>query len=706
MSLIKSFVALSAGVVAASGAFAQTTSHFNTYGAPGIIEMPSGLPFDNGQVSLSFGYLNSGALRTSATFQVLPRLSGTFRYSSIANWSGGTALLDRSFDIRYLLRREGRRMPSITVGIQDFMGTGVYSAEYIAATKTISPRLTVTGGIGWGRLGSAGSFRNPLAAIFPNFATRPTGFSGNGGLPEWNRWFRGPAALFGGIEYRASPRLTLKAELSSDAYATEVGKGIYSHNSPINVGFDWQATRSLSFSGYYLNGSTAAIRASYSFNPRHPSFAGPLHPAPTPVIPRPAKAVDPAAWGTEWTDQPDGPQILNGNLATLLAGDGLEVIALNVTADTAQVWVRNRTHDAEPEAIGRVARIMAGTLPASIENFVITPMVQGMPVTSIRLQRTDLETLENAPGGTAAMLERTEFLNGGYWTPDAVVTPGAYPSWRWSITPFIGLGIFDPDNPARADFGLKFEARYEPRPGLVFSTEIRKRAVGNINSVTRVSDSVVRHVRSDYRFYDVQGDPAIYHLTAEKFFRPGPNLYGRVTFGYLERMYGGVSAEVLWKRPGSRLAFGVELNATKQRAYNQLLGFRSYGVVTGHASAYWELGNGFHAQVDAGRYLLGDYGATFTLDREFANGWKLGGFFTLTTLSASQFGEGSFDKGIRVSIPMSWFTGRPTRKVNSTTIRPVTRDGGARLEVRNRLYGLVRDYHRPSMQREWGRFWR
>lgn len=684
-----------------------TRPTLNTYGAPGLIEMPSGRAEENGQLSLSLGYQATGTLRTTGTFQVLPRLSGSFRYSSIADWSGpGKRLLDRSFDIRYLIRRESARLPAVTVGIQDFMGTGIYSAEYIAATKSLTPRLTVTGGIGWGRLGSHGSFRNPLALIFPGFAKRPTGTSGLGGLPEINRWFRGPAALFGGIEYRAGPRLTLKAELSSDAYSQEVAKGIYTHNSPINIGFDWQATRSLSVAGYYLNGSTAAIRASITFNPRHPAFAGPLHPAPAPVIPRPAPTIDPAAWGTEWTAQPDGPQILTGNLGILLARDGMEMVALNVTADTAHVWIRNRTHDAEPEAIGRVARLMTAVMPASVETFVITPMVEGLPTTSIRLRRSDLEALETAPHGTAEMLQRTTFDSAGYWPDTATVSPQAYPSWLWSISPFIGLGIFDPDNPARADFGLKLEARYEPRPGLVFSTEIRKRALGNINTVTRVSDSVVRHVRSDYRFYDVQGDPAIYHLTMEKFFRPGRNLYGRVTVGYLERMYGGVSAEVLWKRPDSPFALGLEVNATKQRAYNQLFGFRSYGVVTGHASAYWELGNGFHAQIDAGRYLLGDYGATFSLDREFANGWKLGGFFTLTTLPVSKFGEGSFDKGIRISIPMSWFTGRPTRKVNDTTIRPVTRDGGARLEVRNRLYGLVRDYHRPSMRREWGRFWR
>ena len=34
---------------------------------------------------------------------------------------------------------------------------GAYSSEYVVATKTFGDRLRVTGGLGWGRLGSQGS---------------------------------------------------------------------------------------------------------------------------------------------------------------------------------------------------------------------------------------------------------------------------------------------------------------------------------------------------------------------------------------------------------------------------------------------------------------------------------------------------------------------------------------------------------------------
>ncbi len=60
-------------------------------------------------------------------------------------------------------------------------------------------------------------------------------------------------------------------------------------------------------------------------------------------------------------------------------------------------------------------------------------------------------------------------------------------------------------------------------------------------------------------------------------------------------------------------------------------------------------------------------------------------------MASEEFGEGSFDKGIRVEIPLSWLTGKPSRASARQTIRPVLRDGGARLMVRNRLYEYTRN---------------
>jgi exopolysaccharide biosynthesis protein YbjH len=150
----------------------------------------------------------------------------------------------------------------------------------------------------------------------------------------------------------------------------------------------------------------------------------------------------------------------------------------------------------------------------------------------------------------------------------------------------------------------------------------------------------------------------------------------------------------------------MELNRVRQRSYEQRFGFLDYEVTTGYASAYYSFRNDFFAQLDVGRYLAGDSGATFSLIREFNNGWKIGAFATKTNVSAVDFGEGAFDKGISVEIPLSWTLGRPNAFSQKATLRPVQRDGGARMNIRNRLYDVIEGTGEPHLSGQWGRFWR
>jgi hypothetical protein len=178
-------------------------------------------------------------------------------------------------------------------------------------------------------------------------------------------------------------------------------------------------------------------------------------------------------------------------------------------------------------------------------------------------------------------------------------------------------------------------------------------------------------------------------------------------------MFAGISTEVLYKPVDSRWALGGELNYVVQRDYDMGFGTQHfddlggpYDVLSGHVSVYYDFANGYHARVDMGRYLAGDLGATFALDREFANGWRVGAYATLTDIPFDDFGEGSFDKGIVVTIPTDWALGVPTRHRNTLNLSSLTRDGGARLNVDRRLYDVVRPGHRDALTESWGRFWR
>jgi hypothetical protein len=247
---------------------------------------------------------------------------------------------------------------------------------------------------------------------------------------------------------------------------------------------------------------------------------------------------------------------------------------------------------------------------------------------------------------------------------------------------------------------------FEPAPGLILSGEVRQRLFGNRDESTRESTSVLPRVRSESNIYQREGDTTLHALYGAYYFQPGATVTGRLTAGYLEPQFAGVSTELLWSPRASRLSFGVEVNYARQRSFEQDFDLRDYEVVTGHASVYYDVGNGFFAQLDAGRYLAGDWGGTLSLERRFDNGWRVGGFATLTDVPFEEFGEGSFDKGILLTIPVDWITGQPSTDTISRTIRPVLRDGGARLSVPGRLYGVYSDQSLEDYSTDWGRFWR
>ncbi|WP_259811229.1 YjbH domain-containing protein [Aliiroseovarius crassostreae] len=675
------------------------TVPISTFGTPGLIDMPTGEMLSDGALISSISR-HDGSQRYNLTFQLTPRLYGTFRYAIIDSFDGnGSARYDRSFDVGYLLTEESLNWPSIVIGLRDFGGTGAYASEFIAGTKHfLDHRLAVTGGIGWGRLGSYGGFQNPLSVFSNRLKSRSENALSHGqdtGQLDFDQWFRGDAALFGGLSYKITPNLTLKAEYSSDAYEVEGANAGFTHQTPFNFGLTY-SSRYANLSAYLLHGSEIGISASFITDPKRAAIPGGIEAAPPAIVPSAFRRAQ--GWEGHSTDQG------KARLTQALRDQGLILEAVSLSGSEATLRLINTRYRAASQALGRAARVAANTLPSSITTFHIELVRHGMALSRSSLRRQDLEALEYDLDGAWKSFARTTISEA-----DSKAIPPVtetYPLFDWSLTPYLEPELFDPDNPVRADLGLQAFASFEPVRGLVFSGALRQRAFGNLNTSTRPSNSQLPHVRTDITEYAKQSDLQIKHLTGEYFFRPGPDLYGRLSAGYFETMYGGLSGEVLWKPVEGPLALGAEINYARQRNFDQLFGFQRRDVVTGHVSAYYDFGGGYLGQLDAGRYLAGDWGATVSFDREFNNGFRVGAFFTLTDVPFDTFGEGSFDKGIRFDIPITWLVGAPARSGFSTTIRPVQRDGGARLEVRNRLYDLIRDSHVTELEDGWGRFWR
>ncbi|MEX0285781.1 MAG: YjbH domain-containing protein [Paracoccaceae bacterium] len=693
-----------AATLAVTGAPDRSTAqNLSTFGTPGLIDMPTADVLPDGELGFTISHFGA-TTRSTAVFQIFPRLYGSFRYSFVDDLLGPIGgLYDRSFDVHYQLREESKYWPAIAVGLRDILGTGLYSGEYIVATKTFNDRFRLTGGVGWGRLAQRNTVSNPLCFDNNRFCTRPirSSTTGQGGTLQTGNWFRGPMGVFGGASWDYNDRLTLMAEISSDAYREETIRagGVIDINSPVNLGVSYRLGRGTQLSGYFIQGSEIGLQLSYVVNPKEPrnnAGTGTVAPAIVPV-----DQVALASWNLpdRAPDQPDARDVIK----TRLSEQGLTLEGYQIRGDTVVVHIDNRRYDASAQAVGRTNHVLANTLPAEVTKFEVVLVRGGVPITNVKSNRADLADLKNDIDGPWRSLSRTQFEDGAGSQVGRI--EGVYPKFSYRLGPYAAFSFFDPLSPVRADFGVQLRTDFTIQPGLTLAGQLRYPIVGNIDGGS-VSSSALPRVRTDWPVYAQQSDLEVNYLTAEYIWRPRENFFARVTGGYLENMYGGVSAELLWFPTTSRLALGGELNWSRQREFDMLFDFRDYNVTTGHASAYYDFGNGFLGQVDMGRYLAGDWGATFTVNREFNNGLKVGAFFTLTDVPFDTFGEGSFDKGITMQVPLSWLTGRPSKRNINQTVRTILRDGGARLNVRNRLYNYTRNDRATRVADRWGRYYR
>lgn len=673
----------------------------STYGTPGLVDLPSARSMPDGTLSFSTAAL-SGSVRNAATFQVLPRVHGTFRYSIIQDFADNSRtdplallfdyqLFDRSFDVQIKVLDEARDGVDVAVGLRDFLGTGIFSSEYVVATKSVTDKLTITGGLGWGRLAGRDSFKNPLGILSDRFETRANRDFERGGEIEAAGWFRGDASIFAGLDWAVNDKTSFQLEYSPDLYETELRFSEYTLDGPINAAVQYRFDNDATLRAYTIGGSIFGAQFSFFLDPAQRVVPSGGEAGPRPVAPRDSLVA--ASWETA------SPQDATSRLSAALMDEGLRLDDLTISSETATLYVENLRWDVEAQAAGRAARAMAQTLPPNIESFTIVFQENGLPLSSVTTARRDLEELQYDYDASWRTLSRARIDGAG-------VSGEAPARLEYSLTPYVALSLFDPQSPIRADVGPQLDVSYQAAPGLSLMGRFRYPVAGNLGDSERASDSVIQRVRSEAYLYAREADFEVNNLSTEILWRPGEETFARVSAGYLENMYGGISTELLWRPIDSRLALGAELNYVKQRDFDMLFGFQDYDVVTGHASAYFDVGSGFQAQVDAGRYLAGDWGATFRLQREFNNNVKIGGYFTLTDVPFDDFGEGSFDKGIEIEFPLSWFSGKPSRLTVKETIQPLLRDGGARLNVDNRLYELTRDYGGPELSDGWGRYLR
>ncbi len=627
------------------------------------------------------------------SWQALPWLEATFSYAT--DDRPDREYLDKSFDLKIRLAEESRFRPQVALALQDVLGTGLFGGEYLVASKRFGA-VDTSLGLAWGYgVGGSGPIGNPFRLLSDRFDER----SGNPrGDPTIEDLFSGPDIdVFAGLEYRTPIKgVSLKLEYDPNDYREEY-HGALSRKLPFNFGLSYRFGDWLETGLAYERGTApmARLAVKASLHQRAP----PNKPADAPP-PSARRAAAPAPASSPVRPAPDSTRAVARRIFADLPAQGLTGIAFRRDGRSATVVAAPRRSPAVARNIGRAALVVAVHAPDAVEEISVVLRVGGIDLTRVTLSRFRLEEARRGAASPEELLLAAEAARPSLPASDetVVANASAYPRFSWSFEPKLKPHLGVPEDPFLFGVMAQLSGAVEIDPGLNARAVVAYDIYNNFGGSLRGSKGTLPHVRTDLQKYLQEGPILLTRAQADHVSSPMPDWFLRAAVGYLEWMFGGASGEILYRRQNARWALGMEIGHVWQRAFEQGFGFQDYNVTTGHASAYFQLPwHGLNAAVHAGRYLAGDWGGTLMLTRRFESGVEIGGFFSMTNVSAEDFGEGGFDKGLIFRFPLNAMLPYSTRRSTNIVFRPLTSDGGQMLDVGPKLYGLTSEGQRDRL---------
>ena len=731
-------VAGKAGAADFDGLFAGT----NDFGNVGLMQTPTARMRQDGDFGLSISTVRPYN-QINFFLQPLPWLETTVRYTDITNrfyssdpsFSGGQHDKDKSADVKVRLLTEGQYWPSVAMGVQDIGGTGLFSSEYFVSSYHWYD-LDFSFGLAWGRLGSGGSIHNPFTLLSSHFDVDRYNQDVNSpaGTVGLNRLFIGKTiGAFGGVEWITPVKgLALRVEYDGNDYQHEGLGDNQKQNSHINAGLAYRGLKGVDLGvGLERGNVVSAHVAIYTNFQELLGIAKTADPA-APVLLLPAAAptqgvaVDaqsaasaPAADApsppaqTLATDavatQKASPAVSSApqpgisseekhefilKLREALKQQGFTMMAVDYDEFLKEVcvWLNQDKYRNPAKAVGRTARALAAAAPREISKFTLVFVDQGVENYRASIYRKDFETAVRQNDPDAAMAAVVLKGPGDGYGGAEYFDDTWLPKFSWDTGPAVRQSIGGPNTFYAGQLYWKLATAVALTNHINVSGAAGFNIINNFDQITLQSNSTLPHVRSDVVKYLQQGSDGLINLETDYTWSPYPDWYHRFSLGIFEEMYGGVATELLYRPYGRTWAVAFDINRVKQRGYDEMFDFLPYTVTTGHVTLYYKPGYyNLLFKLSAGQYLARDRGATIDISREFKSGVRAGLFATKTNVSSAQFGEGSFDKGLYISLPLDLFFAQSSRREAGFTFRPLTRDGGQMVYDGPELYFTVKD---------------
>ncbi|HHX8350568.1 TPA: YjbH domain-containing protein [Vibrio diabolicus] len=687
------------------------------FGGVGLMQMPTGRMAPEGE----FNFSVTGSdeyLFYNVTLQLMPWLETTIRYTRVHDLPYSSSFpdvdneyTDKGIDFKFRLWEESEYMPEIALGVRDFAGTGLFDAEFLAATKRYSNSklgtFDFTLGMGWGYLGTRDTVTNPFCKASDKFCDRPSEFLSTGGTTNFDRAFKGPAALFGGIEYQTLHKpLRFKLEYDGNDYSTDypvVQAGVdMSPHTPWNFGVLYRIGMA-DFRLSYERGDTlvAGLTLNTNFNDM-PSF---WRDTPTPEVEsnQPEELSD-----VDWERVTEDLDKIAGYQNTRIYVDDS-----TVTVVGEQKKYRDRT-----EAHEKAAAVLHNEMPDDIDTYAINERSRGLVGEQTIISKEKYRDFAQVNYINPKIEDATSRAT---TKPMGESVYDGFERFDWGFAPKLVQTLGNAEDFYLFSVGLSGNASYWLTDNLEIGGSLYWDWYNNYDKfiyVTPPDGTTVPRVRTMFRAYQNEHAVTMSNLQLTWFQEYSDTMDQQFYAGYLESMFAGVGTEFLYRPQGANWAIGADVNVISQRDPQSYFGVydekwqnvpeygRPFQVIdkgfTGFVSGYyypqWEFLQDLMIQVDVGQFLAGDVGTQINVSKQFKSGVIAGAFASFTDLSADEFGEGSFTKGFYLSIPFDIMTVKPSNNRANFSWQPLTRDGGQKL---GRKYSLIEltDERNPWYQR-------
>ena len=623
----------------------------------GLVFMPTARFQSEGMGSMSFAY--SGPYNHyRLTLTPFNWAEGTVFYNDLntIRYTYGTkqSYKDKGFSAKFKLPFQTKNL-QLAVGLEDLAGTGRSSSEYVVGSYA-RENYDISIGIGWGKLGTRNNFSNPLKIINSDYDQRDLAYTSLGGVPEIGRWFKGDASLFGGIEFLINRQygLTGKLEYSSYDYNKEYTYYLRETElSRFNFGISHQLTENIELNYYHTRGN----EWSFQFVLKELFSQQPKSKITSPIK---MNKADPYL-----------------DLLTSLKENGILLQKSDISKkNTLRIEYIQTVSNNEYDAIKEIDK-------------------------NIRKNNPDIETIEYSPRigpfelSTVKSYSNSKFLvdepdlNKEYDLELKVI----YPAYDFATR--IGY-----KNHIGSPSGFIFtELSVNPSLAIVLSKNIEFESIytiplwDNYEKMNYNPGYTTLHpVRIDVQSYLKLGRRGFdqFQMSYMDSLSKEDHLF--LSIGEFEQMYGGIHFEYLKRDFDKLYSYGFEVSRVNQRDFKKkLFNYRNYTTTTGHFNFYlFEPKNEILFKTSFGKYLAKDIGFTFEVSRMFKNGVIFGGFFSRTNISAEEFGEGSFDKGIFFRVPTNFgMQPQMNKGFHNEIYRPLTRDGASKLNINKELFYLT-----------------